>query len=284
FLFLHFFDAHDCRGSKAMDRRLTSAGQRLSRQGLARVNAALGRPLDPLKHAFRAVADRNVYGIRYHLRQVREIDACIGRVLEYLDRSGIYQRTCIVVAADHGDAFGEHGEFSHREYLYDTTIRIPLIIKGMSVDAPAADPRLTRSTDILPTLCHLMRIQSPPGDGINLLSRHESEPRREKCAYSETRCGLDSGDPHPCRSDLTSIRTAEWKMIIDQVDGARELYNLSRDPGEQHNLVVAEPAIALELARDLQVLTGEANCAEQTGMTDEEWKIVEDRLRSLGYL
>lgn len=283
FLFLHYFDAHDARGATAAGDR-NPHRRRRHRERLKSFDARLGRPLARLHQGYGNFKARRVYGIRYHLRQMMAIDAWIGSVLECLDAAGRYEETAIVVMADHGDAFGEHGEMNHREFLYDTTLRIPLIIKGVPGLSPESAAGICRSTDLVPTICGAVGITAPPVDGVDLTNVEAADPLRVATACSETRCGVDPGDRHPRPTRLTSIRTGEWKLIIDHLTGDRELYDLGADPGERRNRIHRRMELADRLQHDLEMLAGDAPDTDPEAMTPAEREIVEQRLRSLGYL
>ena len=81
--------------------------------------------------------------------EVAEADRQVGRLLEALGEAS--DRTLTVIAADHGEAFGEHGEIAHSIFVYDTTLRVPLVIAGPAVGARVVDTPWSL-VDVAPTL------------------------------------------------------------------------------------------------------------------------------------
>jgi len=191
--------------------------------------------------------------------------------------------------ADHGDSFGERGEFNHREYLYDTTLRIPLVIKGPRNLSGKILPQLVRSVDVYPTVLEILGIQPRSGgdhaiDGISLLGLMKGYPQRDLHAYSETRHEVSARDLLNWRSHLVSLRTCEWKLIINRLNGFKELYHLERDPSEYENVWHQNQDTASQLEEELQRMLDDAGIQQESQMSHEEVGIIEQRLRGLGYL
>ncbi len=83
-------------------------------------------------------------------------DLQIARLLEAVKKKSPADKTLIVLLADHGESFGEHGEYSHGIFLYDTTIRIPWIMTGLGVPAGVRIGQQAREIDVLPTVLNLL--------------------------------------------------------------------------------------------------------------------------------
>src|SRR6185503_2879763 len=127
------------------------------------------------------------------------------------------------VAGDHGEAFGEHGEIAHSVFVYDTTLRVPLMFNG-----PGITPRVSDSVvsliDVAPTLVHLLELPAFDGDGVDLSPAFQGKPIPPRRIYAESfEPFLDFG----C-SPLRTVREGGWKYI----DAPRaELFNVVQDPG-----------------------------------------------------
>jgi arylsulfatase A-like enzyme len=215
---------------------------------------------------------------------ISEADRQVGRLVDGLGdlRGG----TLIVLTADHGEAFGEHGEISHSIFAYDTTLRVPLIVAGPQVAAGAvvADP--VSLVDVAPTIAAMAGLGRFDADGVVLPPKGGSYRSEEggssgsRALYAESFAPLlDFG-----WSPLRTIRSAGWKYIAAP---KAELYDLTRDPGETRNLAAAEPARAAELARQVDaistsVLAGTApdSSAVALAKADRETRA---RLQALGY-
>lgn len=263
FLFVHYFDAHD--GDLPEQTELSAISR--TREFLGPIDERLGRPLQV----------RSGYGRRFHLRQIQRIDRQLGRLLDHLRDSGMYEDTLIFVLADHGDAFGEHGEFNHREFLYDTTVRIPFIAKFPAVNGDVVD-RIVRSTDIVPTVFDYLGIV-PEGGGVSL-ARDEGDGT----AYCETRFEAEGVKIGTYRHNYAGLRTRQWKYIQDRQSGVEELYELEIDPNERENVVESYPDVVGKFRQELtDRLRGETVRVDETMSTDE-FDDVSDRLKGLGYL
>ncbi|MBX6342800.1 MAG: sulfatase, partial [Thermomicrobiaceae bacterium] len=183
-------------------------------------------------------------------------DERIGQLIETLRAAGALDDTVVVVTADHGENLGEHALLGHKLCLYDTLLRVPLIVRY-----PGAFPRGERvrrqvqGVDLAPTLYALLgladRWLDQPGGGRSLL-----EPRDEDLAIAEQyRPNLavlteryPTFDPAPHDRRLRAVRTTAWKFIWAS-DGRHELYDLVSDPGETRNVVDERPDVAASLAR-----------------------------------
>lgn len=211
--------------------------------------------------------------------EVAYADAQIGRLLETLDESGLRSSTLVVVTSDHGEGLGEHGEEEHLLFVYDSTLRVPLLLSWPGV-LPVGR-RVSgqfRSVDLLPTLLELIGLPSPPVSG-------ESRARAllagdsvgENGSYAETLYG----QIHFGYAPLRALRRGGWKYI----DAPRpELYRLDTDPGETRNLVEIEEGIAERLRERLAGYDREGSAAMSSASELGIDAGVMERLAALGYV
>ena len=189
------------------------------------------------------------YRSAYHDPYVGEIafaDSQIGRLLGALEARRLMKDTIVIVAGDHGESLGDHGERDHGIFVYESVLRVPLVIR-----APAISPRrvggVVRLTDVMPTVLELVHVPAPPMDGVSLielLTGRQADLELE--AYSESEYPVRLG-----WSPLRALRKGRFKLI----DAPRvELYDLERDPFEEHNLYDERRATAESLARRLDAL------------------------------
>ena len=163
--------------------------------------------------------------------EVAEADRQVGRVLEALGEAA--SRALVVVTADHGEAFGEHGELTHSLFVYDTTLRVPLVIAGPGVPAAVRDAPVTL-VDIAPTVLPLLGVKAFDSDGIDLARVIAGEAGPERELYAESFAALlDFG-----WSPLRAVRAGRMKYIAAPRE---ELYDLAADPGETTDRASAEP-------------------------------------------
>lgn len=197
-------------------------------------------------------------------------DAQVGRLVNALDRLGLADRTLVIVAGDHGEGLGEHGEQAHGLFLYDSVLRVPLIVRGPSI-APGRVADVVRSTDVMPTILDFLHVPAMCFDGTSLRGAMRGE-RVDLEAYSETLYPTRMGKP-----SVHALRDGRFKLI----DGARrEMYDLDRDPFEQHNIIEERSRTAAALRGRLSVLAQRRAAAMLTAVPDE----LKERLAALGYV
>lgn len=211
---------------------------------------------------------------RRYARGVEYTDAALGRLFEELHERGLYKNTIIVVTADHGEGFGEHGHLQHGFAPFEEVMRVPLVVRLPRrlrtrvghVDAPVA------LIDLYPTLTSLAGLNSENGpSGRDLSPLLKGSPMRSRIIVSESVAGDAATD-------------GRWKLMRFP-DGRFELFDLRQDPGEQHPVEgVCEGACAALRDRLIQV---EAEAQSRMHQASEEVEVdpqdVKD-LRALGYL
>ena len=206
-----------------------------------------------------------------YLSAVLYEDAQLGRVLSHLDARDLLQDTLIVVAGDHGESLGDHGEESHGIFLYEEALRVPLIIHGPGVPARRLMP-VVRLIDVMPTVLDLFGIQAARMDGVSLTDLEPASAGRE--VYAETMYPLRFG-----WSPLRSLRADRFKLI----DGPRpELFDLATDPMEQRNVVGDHPQVAEAMRRRVRAI--DAGPAMPAPAPTDVDRSVMERMRSLGYV
>ncbi|WP_254279311.1 sulfatase [Haloarcula marina] len=273
-LFMHFFDAHDGELPTSDEHRVISATRRL----LDPFDQLVGRPLEVKKG----------YGHRFHIKQTQRIDKQIGLLTDYLRESGQFEDTLIFLLADHGDAFGVHGEYNHRKFLFDVTTRIPFICKphaeakhlleGITQDV---NSDIVRTIDILPTIIDCLEGDNTSDsiDGLSLLNERPDEIY----AYNETQFEKPGTNFEEIQHTYAALRGIQWKLVVDRQSGERCLYNLSDDPGEHNDVYEQNSQIAQRLENKLSELSPDEGNID-TEMSKKEAKSVSKRLEELGYM
>jgi arylsulfatase A-like enzyme len=203
---------------------------------------------------------------RLYDAEIRVVDDELRALFDQLEAIGFLRDAVVIVTADHGEEFGEHGGLLHRDLLYDELLQVPLIVTGPGIE-PARRSEPVSSVDIAPTVLELARIAAPAAmEGASLLNA-----RRRSAVIAQY------------GSSRYAIRTREWKLIRSS-SGMTELYDLRADPGERDNIatghakVVATLAAALDRWREQH--QGGARPGPPVDLTADEWR----ELESLGYL
>jgi arylsulfatase A-like enzyme/Tfp pilus assembly protein PilF len=225
-------------------------------------------PYEPLPRFDRFGADS---GARYD-GEIASADAGLGTVLDgHSERRGD-RPALIAVAGDHGEGLGEHREPTHALFVYDSTLRVPLVIQAPGVRAGLRLAAAVTLRDLGRTLLDLAGASTVdfPGRSFAGALRGRTELEQRPC-YAESYLPLLEFGWSPLRS----IRERRWKYIAAPEP---ELYDLEADPGERHNLVAVRPRQAQRLAALLPQDDG--RFAAAATLKPEEIA----KLRSLGYL
>ena len=181
------------------------------------------------------------------------------------------RETLIIVAGDHGEAFGEHGEYAHSIFVYDTTLHVPLIMNGPAIRAGARVSDPVTLADVAPTAMRLLGAALREVDGIDLVGAlgGAAIPKRE--LYAESFAPLVEFGWAPLRS----IRSGPWKFIAAPKP---ELFDIDRDAGEDRNVAASQPSVTSGFASRASRYAD----AGLPGTTAPDPQAAE-RLRALGY-
>jgi arylsulfatase A-like enzyme len=206
---------------------------------------------------------------------VGHADVIVGRILELLREQGRYDDSIVVVTADHGEEFHEHGHWGHGKSLYDELVRVPLVMRGPGIGAGRVVSEPVMLVDVLPTLAKLVGLDRRPAwDGVDVGSLVS-----DRLAYAELirEGGFES---------YMAVR--QLRKYIETSAGLgeplrAELYDLASDPFEHANLG-ASSASAAELADVLARLRRTAADKRVERAQVELDDAAEERLHALGYV
>lgn len=289
FLFLHYFDIH-------------SDWTKLPYDAPARLQAQFA---EGYRGRFSGCGTNGVCASRYLLRLNRQgdllppeeaeyvsrlydagiayTDQQIGRLIEKLRELRLYDRTLIVLFADHGEEFQEHGSFLH-EQLYQETVGVPLIIRhptlipeSRRIDTPV------QTLDIKPTILEALGL--PLEDhlqGRSVLPMLRGEEMDGAALFSSNGNGRQY-----------AVRMGDWKLILERRSGEATLYELGDDPGEQHDVSADYPERTAQLRAALDEWISDNKQRKAAfeavrrrdgpeGLTPTDADI--ERLRNLGYV
>lgn len=285
FLFLHLFDVHNYASPPEFDRRFGDPSYRGQLEGKARL---LGSNV--YDHLSPADLD---YAIARYDAALAYVDAELSRLFAALRADARWERTLVVVTADHGEEFWEHGGSGHGFTLYDEQLRVPLIVKPPLESAPSErEPRFSAGVvDIVPTMLDYLGL--PPFahlDGVSLRPALEGSAMQPRVLHAEDTFHFNSyaliengakfianrvppADPLNPRLALSTIRSF-YKFRND------ELYDTGLDPQERNDLRSRELSRAEPMKERL--LAHLAGARANVRMTPDEETV--DQLRSLGYI
>jgi arylsulfatase A-like enzyme/Flp pilus assembly protein TadD len=212
--------------------------------------------------------------------EIAFVDSQIRRLVAWLDAKGLRERTLIVVAGDHGEGLDEHGELTHGCFVYNTTMRVPLIVAfPQEITTPRTVASPVRLIDVFPTIVDLMGWESAALDldGRSLAHACRTGDAPTLAVFGESEYPRMGFGWAPLRFLLVD----QWKYI----DAPKpELYDWRGDPPEQRNLIGRHPDIADRLRRDLlDVLSNLRETRRAAGPAEVDAAAIE-RLASLGYI
>ncbi len=262
FLFLHYMDPHD-----------PYFVHPYNGEGIARVS---NQHPDP-----ELAAEMQ----RLYRGEIEYLDGNFGKLLAQLRKHGVYDDTVIVLVADHGEEFYEHGGWWHGLTLYEEQIAVPLLVKWPRGDRGAAPTpeRIGRLIDVAPTLITQAGAKVPAAmQGVDLAVEDSMLTPKDKQVYSE--------EDHE-GNVLWSLRTREWKLIQANPDNPRglpeqQLFRVAVDRAEQDDLSGTEhQGTELELAEHAELQRAFAEGEAVAGGGDAEMTLEECRqLMNLGYV
>ncbi len=221
------------------------------------------------------------YPGRPYEAEIAYTDELVGRLAAALETRGLLDTTAVVVTGDHGEGLGDHGEQFHGFFVYDTTVRVPLLLRLPKAElAGRVVETAVSHVDLVPTFLELAGL--PPAtdlDGRSLVAQAAAaEPDPTRAVYSESLYPL----LHYGWAPLRALRRGDRKYIQAPLP---ELFELSVDPGESRNAIRTERSAAAELSRNLDTLRSrlEAAAPAAAGAADLDEETLA-RLAALGYV
>ena len=265
FLFLHYWDVHKPYNYRS----------RLTRRKF------------PHKQQYVSEYDAAIYNVDKQLK----------RIFKMLKKHNLIEKSIIIITADHGESLGEHGICCDHHGLYDCSMKIPLLIYMPGLPHKTIHS-FVQTTDVMPTLLELLDIdfEEEEFDGASLLPLIKGEKHhvRDKLFFKETFYEKKFG-----------IQTSEYKLIVAKHekdatcsacnrihgDSLIELYDLGKDPEELINIYLEHPDVVDNLRQEIIDHFGEDHFKEETvddgkstASEGEEQRLIEERLKALGYL
>ena len=180
-------------------------------------------------------------------------------ILKKIQDLDLYKSSIILVISDHGISIGEKfGEKAYGVFCYDYTIKAFAYLISNDL-TPREISSQVRHIDFMPTILDLMKIKSDPlyelVDGKSLIPLINGLKFEENIAYSETGNPLHDKAP-PKAPNTKAVRTSKWKLIFNEHNNTKELYDLENDPDENNNLIGKNPSVENFLWNELTKVQG----------------------------
>ena len=224
---------------------------------------------------------REEFSGRLYDGEIAYMDHYVGAVLEQLKEKGIIEKTIIVVAGDHGEGLGDKVETGHGIFLYEETLRVPLIFYNLKVfPRSQVIESVVRLVDVAPTVLEIIGLKDEAAgmQGQSLTAWLRGKSRKDLNGFVETFYPRENFG----WSALVGLISGHWKFIQAP---RRELYDLKNDPGEEINLYGQSTDKAGEMAKKLKQellrLSSGPNAPDGQAAARTEGL---EKLRSLGYM
>lgn len=229
--------------------------------------------------------------------EIRYLDQHIGTLFDVLEERDLWNNSLIIITADHGEEFGEHGQYGHMNLPYNTLIHVPLIIKpplGYEGENSVIRQRV-RLLDVMPTILGFLGTQLRPevknqlaGQSLLPLLEGDNDEYEENDIITEkfvpqSEDRFERIDPDRIQA---SIIRDNWKLMLDKLNGKREFYDLSNDFDEKNDLISTHKDTAIELTSILESHLSKM-LSKSRGVDPyefEESEEVKKRLEDLGYM
>ena len=258
FMFLHYMDPHDPYFIHPFN------GQAYARVENPNPDASMA---DKLRSAYDG--------------EITYLDGELARLFDALKARGLYDKAAIVLTADHGEEFHEHGGWWHGTTLYDEQIGVPLIVKpprgGKTGQVSEA---IVSSVDIAPTILGVAGVPAPDTMVGKALALDTGAPGPRDHAFSESE--LEG-------NILQAYRGEEWKLIQANPGNPRglpprQLFEIARDPKELNDVAASRQDEVATLAAQMNAVRSHAEAVAVRGSETAIDGATEERLRALGYV
>jgi arylsulfatase len=273
FLYAHYMDPHGpYRPPEKYEKRF--AGEYDGHHFIQR-----GDPVPIAKMLYRngphvEITDRDIqHLVGLYDDEIRYFDGVFRRLIKYLKQRDLLDRTIIVLTADHGEEFLEHGHIRHCRGVWDTVTRVPLIFRFPGGEGGIRIDGAVQNLDVVPTLLDYLTIEAEDLEleGASLLPLLEEREPSRRYAFSDQR-------------EYRSADDGRFHLILDGEDSTKTLFDLRSDPLEQHDLYSVDHP---EVNRLSDALNRWLHDTDQWDRFDEALaagRAKEEELRALGYL
>jgi arylsulfatase A-like enzyme len=219
--------------------------------------------------------------------EIARVDAALRRLFGTMEERGLADDLVVVLTADHGEEFLEHGWLGHTRTLGQVVLDVPMLVTAPGRVPPGLRRDIAMQVDVRPTLQNLAGLPSPGTPGVSLAAPVPARDLYSEVTYDASEFGRGGYQVRKAmgldkEADQRSVLRWPWKAVWDRLARTWALYDLEADPGELRDLAADRPEVMESLRPALEeneaAIPGEVG--EQITLTDEDL----EKLRGLGYV
>jgi len=288
FLFVHYFDPHwtyqdhpELRFAKGRFRGVTLPYK--LKQGKDTAGGLFVQEVGEVKALY--------------AEEIAFTDLHIGRLLAFLDEHHLWDSTCVVFVADHGEEFLEHGSYEHESTLFEEVLRVPLFIADPTRHGPTAVDDLVETRWLFGTILEVLGFPRPAAAAYSLFSppRDDGYHVRGSLYGGQQTCligrryklskGIDPATVPGLRKPWQRVSGRTQKAPTARPPGSHDaLFDLLKDPGETRDLSEELPEVSQRLRSTLEAINSELSRRRETAPMPRLSEDQKRKLRALGYL
>lgn len=180
-------------------------------------------------------------------------DLQIKNLINFLKKEKLYENTIIILTADHGEEFLEHGQMTHPPQLYNELLHVPLLMR-IPEKKPQKINKKVSLIDLFPSLLKILEISLPDSfKGKNFFTQEAEVILFHQTAFNEKKEGaFKYTEIESLKQCKIACQNEEWKYILSYENSREELYNLLRDPQEKNNLISKEKETAAKMRKRIE--------------------------------
>jgi arylsulfatase A-like enzyme len=217
---------------------------------------------------------------------IRYLDVHVGKLIAHLKELGLYEKSLIIITADHGEAFGERNRIGHGVSVYQDQVHVPLLIKYPYQSRGAIVSEFVSLVDIMPTILDVLGYQVPSfAEGASLAT---VAARTSRPVISESFPAKFLLDFNPRFNRIARAVFSGPFKFIHSTAGKTQLYDLTKDPTEAHDISTANYEMTNELQMQLGRWLEDVEAASRSSVAPDQGSEIgeadKERLRALGYI
>jgi arylsulfatase A-like enzyme len=220
-------------------------------------------------------------------KEVESVDERVGFILKALQHTDLLDSTYIIFTSDHGELFGEHGQWNHGNNFYEELVHVPLIITGPGIPQGKRIKNIVSLLDLMETVKDLLRVTLPyNSQGTSFKNLFSRNPITSFLFFLEKNNSAYCDSAHKGKYHDALLEN-NHKLIFLK-DNTYELYNLADDPMESNDIARENPQLVKRMIKKIEAIRQENKMRRENRMgTDEDLKFdkdIEEKLKALGYI